>query len=1483
MPDSDSSPASDAARQPAADGTIRDGATRAGPVHEAVHHALDEVDHEVENVERAIESAETRLGERAGFGAVHALELGWRLLVWLAVASYFIVAGTAVAARYWWLPHADEMRPVLEREAQRVLGRPMHIAHIDAAWDGVRPRLRLQGVELLDEQGAVAASLPQVDAVVSWRSLLQLRPVFTSLSVLTAELSVRRTGDQIYEVAGFPIDPAKQGNGGILDWILDQPHIAVRDARVHYIDGRDPVNPATPVEFTDVNLVSRSGLGGNRFALQARPPSSLSDKIDLRLAFSHPWLTRASDFRRWSGRLFVQFDYVDLAAVAKLAAPLIVDGNAIELKRAQGALRLWLDFAAMTSHRVRADVAATDVDLRLAPDLEPLVLTSVSGRITQQPWGGAHEDGEEILLSRFALDQGERLRLPPTDLALRWARPLAVSPGASPGAAAPGDAGSAGSSNSNPANSNPANSNPANSSPAAPPAHGQFEAGRLSLAQLDQLASHLPLPRRLHDTITGVAIAGELSDLSLEWDGDPAQPDHYALRTHFDGLSIPAEATGPPPAPPATTTPAGEPSPAPFRPGRPGFEQLSGSIEATESGGNLILDAHNAVLIFPRLFEEPRIPATTLSANLTWTGSSHSPGTRMQVSIGSLQLANPDLDISLGGTWTAEKNGDKGSGGPGQLDLTGRINRAEATAVARYFPLLPAAAGVRRWLDLALRGGEAADGTLRLRGDLHDFPFVDPRRGEFRIAFHINGGSLDYMPQISTDSGVRAGWPAISGVGADLLFDRDRLTISAGQGTIFGVGLANVGVVVAPLGSAQTRVEVDGEANGPLTDMFRYVNATPIGDWLGHFLASAEGNGLARLKLKFGLPVGRVREPPTASGTLFLAGNDVHLAPFVSPMSHAIGQVEFTEHTLKVNDVEAGYLEGQVRIDGNTTADGTIKIAATGNATTRGVRRQIDVPLVLRLLDRAEGSMRYSANVAVTHGRTQLSIDSDLSGVKLDLPPPLAKAAAETLPLHIELQPRADDPKRDSILISAGNLVDVRLDRTTAERGSPRIDHGAIGIGVPATLPELGVIANIDLQQLDLDQWTPVITGLLSDPAAAPAPSPVDGAAAGAAAPAPAGAGAGTGGVPDLVAARVGTLTFAHKVFSHVVLGASRSGNAWTANVQSDHISGAVDWQPGEGGGPGRVTARLARLAIPEGQREQVTEMIDEQQSEPPSLDITADEFELGAVKLGRLELVAPATAASWRLEKLDIKNADGHLSATGERTRDPATPDHRKMALNVTLDITDAGRLLARLGFPGAIQGGTGKLSGDLNWNGSPFAIDYPSFAGNLHLQTDKGQFLKAAPGAARLLGVLSLQSLPRRIGLDFRDIFSEGFAFDAINADADIQTGVISTHNFRMRGAAATVLIEGSTDLRAETQDLHVLVLPNVNAGSASLVYALLANPAIGLGTFIAQLILKDPLSKAFSFEYDVTGRWSAPQVVRRDRSHVDAATQQQVLPKP
>ncbi|MBN4659130.1 hypothetical protein H4F44_25435, partial [Escherichia coli] len=100
----------------------------------------------------------------------------------------------------------------------------------------------------------------------------------------------------------------------------------------------------------------------------------------------------------------------------------------------------------------------------------------------------------------------------------------------------------------------------------------------------------------------------------------------------------------------------------------------------------------------------------------------------------------------------------------------------------------------------------------------------------------------------------------------------------------------------------------------------------------------------------------------------------------------------------------------------------------------------------------------------------------------------------------------------------------------------------------------------------------------------------------------------------------------------------------------------------------------------------------------------------------------------------------------------------------------------------PQTVRGGRGTLSGQVSWAGSPLEPDPASMSGDVAVQIAEGQFLKADPGMAKLAGILSLQSLPRRLTLDFRDVFQEGFAFDAFTGDVRIERGVARTNNLRL-----------------------------------------------------------------------------------------------------
>jgi uncharacterized protein YhdP len=315
---------------------------------------------------------------------------------------------------------------------------------------------------------------------------------------------------------------------------------------------------------------------------------------------------------------------------------------------------------------------------------------------------------------------------------------------------------------------------------------------------------------------------------------------------------------------------------------------------------------------------------------------------------------------------------------------------------------------------------------------------------------------------------------------------------------------------------------------------------------------------------------------------------------------------------------------------------------------------------------------------------------------------------------------------------------------------------------------------------------------------------------------------------------------------------------------------------------------------IGEAQVKDVEKLLDEQPVSIPALDLVVEDFDLRGRKFGKVEVDAVNRSSNtsgavdgtrvWRLNRLNVTMPEAKLTASGfwayresarteaETKADTAllgTLDRRTTGIDFKLDISDTGQLLERFGFKGVVRDGKGKLDGQLTWRGSPLAMNYPTLAGQFNINVDNGQFLKVEPGVAKLLSVLSMQSIAKRLTLDFRDVFSEGFAFDFLRGDVNIDRGLATTNNMQISGVNAVILMDGKSDIAAGTQDVRVVYAPEVNAGVASLLVASVINPAIGLGTFLAQLFLRQPLIEAVTKEFKVSGTWVDPVVTEVKRT--------------
>lgn len=902
---------------------------------------------------------------------------------------------------------------------------------------------------------------------------------------------------------------------------------------------------------------------------------------------------------------------------------------------------------------------------------------------------------------------------------------------------------------------------------------GEFKAGSLDLAALAELAGYLPFEPRLRRSLAAYAPRGRMSEIRANWTGEGFTAHAYDFKARFEKLALQAQ-------------------------GRvPGFQGVSGRIEGNQRGGTLNLESPRARLHLPRVFPQPVLDLQQVTGRLDWSVADGVVEARLE----HLSFQNKDAAGSAQGVWRGSADG------PGEIDLSARLTRADGAAVWRYMPLV-VDAQVRSWLRQSIVGGTAPEATLRLKGDLRDFPFRDSREGIFKVEAKVSNATLRYAPD----------WPEIQGINGALLFEGPRMLIRADSGTTLGTRLSGVEAQLADLQADEKILVIDGEAAGQVGDFLGYIRNSPVAQRAGSFTQDMSGTGEGRLHLKLTMPLRHITDTEVAGEYEFVR-NRITVDPELPALTDVAGKLHFTADNLTIPGISASFLGGPLSLTGRTHPDGVVDVSLQGKLSVAGLREH----LAMDVLDALNGSAAYRGNVRVKKAGTDVVLESDLRGISSALPPPFSKAATPALALRYERLPLPDATRGPSSLIRIGLGEDFRAQMVRRREGDHSvIDRAAIGIRETVSMPERGVAVAADLREFDVDQWRK----LLPD--------------------------RGAGDIPLLdIRLRTGELRAYGRKLTDFNGRASNQGDVWRARVSSREASGELTWQ---GQGKGRLHARLKHLALTE-DNGTGTAPAQPPPRELPGLDVVAESFSIGGKPLGRLELNADNQGGMWKVERVSVANPDSTLQGSGQWQADSTQ-------LNFQLEVNDSGALLDRLGYAAAMRRGAARMEGKVSWNGSPIAIDFPSLAGTLKLDVGQGQFNKLEPGVGRLLGILSLQALPRRISLDFRDIFSEGFAFDSIRGSARVDRGVMVTDNLQIRGPSAKILMTGEFDLAAETQKLRVRVQPSLSE-SVAVGATMLANPAVGLAALLAQKVLKDPLEQMFAFEYGVTGSWSDPKV--------------------
>jgi uncharacterized protein (TIGR02099 family) len=1291
--------------------------------------------------------------------AVRLLRLAADVIV-LAVAAVCVLL---LLVRFVAFPRIEAHRDDIAAELGRRIGQPVSIGAIVTGWDGWNPRLSIRGFTVSDraDPAAKVLELPRVDLVVSWTSLPLFDLSLRELALESPRIAVRRDPQGLIHVAGLAIDPAvPRDDTAVSAWLLRQRRIVVHDALVTWTD---ELRHTPQLVLDRVELRIEQGFGEHRFGLTGVPPPELAAPIDLRGEF------QAVSLREWQrarGRTYLRLDYADLAAWREwLPLPVSIDSG-------KGAVRLWFDFAEGAPRTITADVELADVRARLAPDLPPVDLLHVAGRIA-----GGQSDGRRELTTRaltFAARDGTALA--PTDLSWRH------------DAARDGRA-----------------------------AQGQIAFDRLELAPISALAAQLPLPESLRTSLARFAPRGTLRNAKGTWEGPAGAPEKYTLSATLTDVAFNGSES------------------------IPGVAGLTGRLDASDARGTLTLDHHPLTIALPGVLAAP-VALDTAAARIGWT-----LGASTIVQVDDAAFSNVDFAGTASGSWRAEASG------PGSVDLRAQVTRASVGPLSRYLPR-QLAPPVRDWLLRALVKGTTSDARLVVKGNLAEFPFPQNRNGQFLVTMKARDGTLDYAD----------GWPQISAIEADLRFEGTRLAIDAARGTVLGATIGRTHVEIPDLREHPARLHIAGEAEAPTGEFLSFIAQSPVAAWTGHAVDGVQAAGRGRLALSIDLALAP-NPMPQIAGEFQFVDNQVQW-PGLPPLAKVNGKLALTGKDVQARDITAELFAGPMRLTAQS-GDGRVRVAASGTANIASVRQAFDLPLI----DRVSGSTDWQLSVDGRGESIGWVVESSLKGATVDLPAPLGKAADEPMPLRIGRR-ELRGGREDALTFDYGRLARVLVHRQLA--GVPAVDRALVLVGKAvdraAEADRTGLWIRADMPTLNVDDW-------LAFQRSAEARSTTATASAEARPPTATGATAAAGASTALaiqgVDLEAGVLQALGRRFDAMKVTGRRSGNDWRLTLDGRDVAGTATWQGATPAQPnGRVVARLAR-SRPPGPGELVpwSGAVEPERAAGaanpwPAIDMSSEAFYNHDRNVGRLEVLAHPSGADWQIEKLALVNDAGRIDAAGV-WRGGRAPQTR---LDVKLDVKEAGAFLARFAMPDAIRNAPTTIEGQLAWAGAPSDFDYPSLSGSFRVQSGAGQFLKADPGVGRLLGVLSLQALPRRISLDFRDVFSEGFAFDSVVGTVRIQNGVMHTAAFRLAGPAATVDIAGDVDLAHETQQLRVRVQPSLSSSvSAASAALFIANPlvgaAVGAGTLLAQKFLNQPIEQLFAYEYGVSGGWDDPVVQR------------------
>lgn len=856
----------------------------------------------------------------------------------------------------------------------------------------------------------------------------------------------------------------------------------------------------------------------------------------------------------------------------------------------------------------------------------------------------------------------------------------------------------------------------------------------------------------------------------------------------------------------------------------PGFSGFRGEACGSDGAGHARLSAAPGKLVLAGQGLERPVTLTRMQAELSWQRTDAG----WTLSVPSLSARNPDFRMESRGRVVLPGTPDASA----YLDLETRLTGVDVTALPHYLPVgrIPDTA---HWLEQALNGGKVTHWDILLRGPVADFPF--PRNeGTFESNAEIQRLALRFHPD----------WLPLTSAQVRLRFHGPRLEVRVDQGRIGRGEIVEAQGLIEDF-ARNPWLAVTGRVRAGIGEALDYLAQSPLRAIPECLRREASASGHTDIALNLKIPLGSTPGEPGVEGTATLHDADLAVEAFRLGLDHLNGPLNFSRNGLSADGLTARLLGEPVHID-IAKEQGEMRVGLHGRAGIAALQEQFPGDFWRYARGAADYHLGLYLPETPDPGRTplRLTLNSDLAGIALDLPEPFAKPELSVRRLAIET--RLGLSAKVPLSLAYGQEFKARL-RFVDQALGFRLEGGEIAIGQP--LPKTGDASGLALRArmdaLDLAQWRRWWSALPGDRK--------------------------TAGSWRALNLQIGRLAWNGVRLGRLDLELARHGGAWLGRIDGGYAKGEIAATADS------VRLDLETLKIPqrlEGRaaiRDPVPPTADSNRNDVdpagiPGLSLHAKHLLRDKTDLGTLNLETERRAHGMIVKTLKLAAGSHQLELHGGWTRTPqrAPGTH----IEGRLHIDDLGKFLAGLGYPGEVRETASDAEFALDWPGAPYRFSAAAVTGDLKLNLGKGGLLKVEPGLGRVIGVLNLNSLWRRLTLDFSDLFGEGLAYDGISGSLRIGGGQALTEGFLIDAVSAKIVAGGRVGLVDRNLDQVVTVIPHTTA-TLPIAGALAGGPAVGAAVYVAQKLIGEEVDSITATHYSVRGRWDNPTITRTGRN--------------